>query len=160
DALAAFLRLCRGAPLGLHTAPQRIHENNHVARCGGARLGLRRLETRLLLSQQLYQRGLVVVLERARIEIAGLGIGNVLSKLQHLAGHLHVRDVAEKFLGLAHLVAVAQRRSSMPLPCGSKAMTRSRLASTMRPSATMPLPRMASRMTANASCPTLSVGAM
>src|SRR5580658_9086428 len=37
---------------------------------------------------------------------------------------------------------------------GWSMMTRSRLDSTTRPSATMPLPRIASRMTANASWPT------
>jgi hypothetical protein len=39
-------------------------------------------------------------------------------------------------------------------------MTRSRFASTTRPSATMPLPRIASRITANASCPTWPSGVM
>ena len=48
-------------------------------------------------------------------------------------------------------VAVACRRRSI--------MTRSRLARTTRPIATMPLPRIASRMTANASWPTRSVQA-
>jgi hypothetical protein len=40
------------------------------------------------------------------------------------------------------------------------AITRSRLESTSRPSATIPLPRMASRITAKASCPTGSLGVL
>src|SRR5262249_50650059 len=68
--------------------------------------------------------------------------------------------VPGEMLKLAEHIVERSVVPSMPLPHGSKAMTRSRLASTMRPSATMPLSRMASRMTANASCPTLSVGAM
>ena len=47
-----------------------------------------------------------------------------------------------------------------PLSQGSSMMTRSRFASTTRPSATVPLPRMASRITAKASCPAWSLGMM
>src|SRR3954453_15792677 len=45
-----------------------------------------------------------------------------------------------------------------PLPHGCSITTRSRLARTILPSATMSLPRIASRITANASWPTGSFG--
>src|SRR5262245_55428389 len=109
-ALAALLRLRRRRTLGLHAAPQRIHEIDDVARRGDMLFGLRWLEAGLLLAQQLHQCRLVVVLERRRVEVTGLRIQDVLGELQHFARYFDVLDVAEVFLRLAHLVAVAQRR--------------------------------------------------
>ena len=64
---------------------------------GAARLllALRQLEAGLLLPQHFDQRGLEVVLELRRVEVARLGFEDVLGELQHLAG-IFMSEMPEK----------------------------------------------------------------
>ena len=104
---------------------------------------------------------LVPVLEFRRVQVHALGLENVGTG-QALSFHQIIRcgHVLGVALRLAHLVGVAHVVPRMPLPKGSSIIGRSRLAMTTRPTPTIFLSRIASRMTAKASCPILSVGAM
>src|SRR5947207_10370686 len=81
-ALATLLGLRRRrAALGLDAAAQCVHETDHVARRRRLLLLLRQREAGLLLAHQLDQRVLVVVLERRRLEVALLGVEDMLREL-------------------------------------------------------------------------------
>ncbi len=61
-----------------------------------------------LLVDQLLQRGVIMVFELIRLELAGLAFDELDSEVHHLLVRLLVRHVLEEGLGLAQLVGVAQ----------------------------------------------------
>jgi hypothetical protein len=88
---------------------ERGHQVDHL-------LALRWLARRDLLAfqlglHQIGQRRLVVVVELGSIELAHLGLDDVLGELQHLALDGHVRNIPEGLFGRAHLVVEIERRA-------------------------------------------------
>src|SRR5262249_8994683 len=138
-------------------AAQCLHEIDHPVRRGK---GLPALWNGAgLLGLQMRQQCLLVAVpEGRRIKLAGLAVENMLGQREHVRRNGEGGQVAEVILRLAHLIGVAQRGAEQPLVIWLKRITRSRLESTSRPSATIRLPRMASRITAKASCPTGALG--
>jgi hypothetical protein len=85
--------------------------------------------------------------------MARLRLHDMGGEFEHILGDLLTGDVVEIFLFLANLVWVTQCDSEQPLPRASNAMMCSRDVNTTLPMATMPSLRIASRITANACCP-------
>ena len=151
---AAAARLA--AALRTHRTAQRVHQIDDIARLRRRRR--RRLAGLLGLDQRL-QRILVAVGELRRVEMAALGLEDVLGKFEHVLRHFHVLDVGEIILGVADLVLIAQRRR---LDALAERLEHQQALVVVQHDAGEPdqaeSPRMASRITAKASTPTSSSG--
>ena len=112
DALFGFC--LRGRRGFLHALAQRFHQVYDVARSLDF-LGFLDRDMGLFLAQEFDHGFFVAVGKRLGLEVALLGLEDVLGKLEHLACHLDVLDVVEKIVGFTHFIGVVQRGAEQSL---------------------------------------------
>src|SRR6266487_4368361 len=101
-----------------------------------------------------------MILEFLWLEVAALGLDDVLGEFEHVLGDVASR-LSSKYSDLSRTsYGYLNRVPIKPLPRGSRAITCSLLVSTTRPRATRSIASITSRITAKASTPTFPSGAM
>ena len=103
----------------------------------------------------------VLTVELFRFEVSGFGFDDVACEFEHVLGHVCGRNIVEIIGLVAHLIGIAQQGAHQAFT--SRLQSDDVFAASQddtRPSATIFMSSMASRITPNASAPTLPSGAM